>query len=222
MGEPYIQQIYTDGSEQQLQPLWTPQGIKIINECDAVIAVTDGRQTWRCSPGRTIARPIVAPGPGGYRAKAEQAATQGSATIIFTQGAITEYVGEDAAIANLFRKTVIDGYANHINSTIVVCNTTVTLGAARYAQLAVSAFIGQIAGTVRIEAYSVTASSAEVGILDLTIPFTNLLAVPFGWRFGPGGDLSMPRKIRVAVTSTAPAGPYLSVVSAVMDVWEGQ
>lgn len=220
MGEPYIQQIYTSGGEQPLQPLWQPRGIIIINECDSVIAVTDGRQTWRCSPGRTISRPMVAPSPGGYRAKAEQASTQGSATVIFTQEAITEFVGEDASLANLFRRTWIDTTVVHTTNNLTITDTTITLGAARLVQVIVTTSIQATDGTVRITITDGRTTGTPQTLVEMTVPYTAGDAAQFRWRFGEGGE-PLPRALRVRVISSAGFASPQNDVGIYSDVWEG-
>lgn len=220
MLDPYIQQIYTDGTDQQLQPRWSPAGIIIINECDAVVRVTDGRQVWRVSPGRTVARPIVAPVPGGYTARSEIAATQGSAIIIFTQEPITAIVGEDASLANLFRRTVIDAQNTTTANNVVVVDTTIQLGAARLVQLLIVASVQSTDGTVSVLITDGRATGTPQTLERFTIPYTAGDSSAYNFRFGDGQRV-LPRALRVRVTSSAGFASPLNDVSVYGDVWEG-
>lgn len=216
MAEPYVQQIYTNGVEQQLQPRWTPVAITIVNECDAIVQVTDGRQTWRVSPGGTITRPCVAPGPGGFRAKSERLASQGSALVIFHQDGLPAYGGVDASVASLFRQRVIDVplFSSPLNAQTVI-DTTIPFDTAKYAQLMVSLFINGSLGTVTIGLQAEAAT-----LLNLIVPYSGN-TVNFNWRFGPGGDLPLPPSLHVIVQSSAGAISPSNQVVVYMDAWEG-
>ena len=216
--EPYVQPIYCDGTFQTVQPLWQPVAITVINECDAVVQVTDGRQLWRVAPGGYLSRPCVAPGPGGFRAKSERLATQGSALVIFHQEALALYGGVDASGANLFRRRVIDIPLFSTTSPVPaqpVVSTTVQFGSARFAQLMISGFMnGPLASTY------IGLQAEQAVLLNQNYPYSGG-NIALCWRFGPGGDWPLPASLLVKIETSPGAVSPGNALVVYMDVWEG-
>jgi hypothetical protein len=218
---PYVQEIAVSGTDTPLTARFQPGGVIIINSCDAIVTVSDGRQTWKCPPGRTLSRPIVAGNVSGqYHAKTDVAASQGYAIVILTPYTITSVAGADAEIGALFRRSQIDVSNATASNNVVVVDSTIALSAARYAQVMVRAFVQATDGTVTVQIYDVSAGGSSRAFVEFTIPCTNGDTIPFVWRLGPGGDMPLPASLRVRVVSNAGFSSPSNSVSVTLETWE--
>lgn len=221
MGQVYHLNIPIDGTEVAAQPNWRPQGLIVSNFCDAVIRVDDGRGTvYRVPTGTTIRRPIFTAGHA-YRCKTETEATTGEALIVLTSDPIVELAGEDASLARLYRREMINGTFSTLAAPIQAVVDPV-IGGARYMQLAMEISVLDASGRVDISITD-TSQVTPFTIAGVTIRQTgtagNNVPVKLSWTFGQGCMYFMPFAARLNYF-VASGGGQESALSIIGEVWE--
>lgn len=208
---------------QRVQVNWKPRGLILSNASDAIVTVESARgsDTWRCPPGRTVKRPLFY-GQDAFNVYSETVANSGEALLVLTDEPVLELAGETAETGDLFRRVAAE---DHIVQTVGLDTTikSAVIGPARYAQIILDVVVRSPEGYVQVEIgeFDTSGGGGAPQLVNLYIPQGGTFPTLKTWRFGPGGDLALPRTLGLTLISFVGfTGTLLNTIRYQMEVWQ--